>query len=145
MKSSKVLAVLAMLAMPLPALAGDASRAVTLYKTPQCSCCDEYADYLRANSFDVTVVPTHDLSSIKREHGVPDALEGCHTSVVDGYVVEGHVPVNTLNKLLTERPRIRGIALPGMPLGSPGMSGRKEGPFTMYVIGEGQTRVFAVE
>jgi hypothetical protein len=76
---------------------------------------------------------------------VPEALEGCHTSLIDGYVVEGHVPAKSLNKLLTERPAIKGISLPGMPLGSPGMSGRKQEPFTMYEVGEGQSKVFATE
>jgi hypothetical protein len=73
------------------------------------------------------------------------ALEGCHTMLVDGYVVEGHVPVNTLLRLLTERPEIRGISLPGMPAGSPGMDGEKTAPFTIYEIGEGPPRVYAVE
>lgn len=117
-----------------PATAAGASKALTLYN-PQCSCCEEYAKYLRAKGFEVKVPPTHDLSLIKKEHGVPEPLEGCHTSLIDGYVVEGHVPVKSLNKLLTERPSIKGISLPGMPLGSPGMGGRKQEPFTIYEIG----------
>ena len=117
----------------------------TLYKNPQCGCCETYADYLRENGFEVTVEPTHDLPLMKRQYGVPGELEGCHTTLVDGYVVEGHVPVNTLLRLLTERPDIKGISLPGMPAGSPGMFGEKAGPFTMYEIGDGPTTVYGVE
>lgn len=117
----------------------------TLYKTPQCGCCESYVDYLRDNGFTVTVTPTHDLSLIKRQHGVPERLDGCHTMLVDGYVVEGHVPLTPLDRLLAERPDIRGISLPGMPLGSPGMGGTKTGPFTIYEIADGAPEVYAVE
>jgi hypothetical protein len=119
--------------------------AATLYKNPQCTCCEGYADYLRKNGFDVTVKPTHDLPLIKRQYGVPSELEGCHTTLVGGYVVEGHVPVNTLLRLLTEKPAIKGISLPGMPAGSPGMFGEKTAPFTIYEIGDGPAKVYGVE
>jgi hypothetical protein len=122
-----------------------AARDAILYKDPQCGCCDAYADHLRASGIDVTVKPSIDLATIKRQHGVPGPLEGCHTMLVDGYVVEGHVPIATLLRLLTERPAIRGIALPGMPAGSPGMGGKKTAPFTIYAIGDGPIEVYAVE
>ena len=127
-----------------PPESADAKEA-TLYKNPQCDCCEGYAKYLRQNGYKVTVKATHDLPLIKRRHGVSEAFEGCHTTLVDGYVVEGHVPVKTLNKLLAERPQIKGISLSGMPMGSPGMTGRKEAPFTMYEIKEGAPKVYAVE
>jgi hypothetical protein len=132
------------------ALSGGPARAeqpyvATLYKNPQCGCCETYADYLRENGFEVTVKPTHDLPLMKRQHGVPSELEGCHTTLVEGYVVEGHVPVNSLIRLLTEKPDIKGISLPGMPAGSPGMSGEKTAPFTIYEIGDGEPKVYAVE
>ena len=117
----------------------DESQDVTLYKTPQCGCCEEYADYLRQNGFTVTVKPAHDLAAMSREAGIPDEFQGCHLSMVDGYVVSGHVPVNTMRKLLTERPDIKGVTLPGMPLGSPGMSGAKEAPFEMLEITKSST------
>jgi hypothetical protein len=117
----------------------------TLYKTPQCGCCEAYADHLRESGFEVTVEPTEDLTRIKRQYGVPGPLEGCHTTLVEGYVVEGHVPINALLRLLTERPDIKGISLPGMPAGSPGMSGEKTGPFTIFEIGGGEPKVYAVE
>jgi hypothetical protein len=123
----------------------EESRVATLYKNPQCTCCEGYADYLRQNGFEVTVKPTHDLPLIKRQYGVPSELEGCHTTLVGGYVIEGHVPVNTLIRLLTEKPAIKGISLPGMPAGSPGMFGQKTEPFTIYEITDGPTKVYGVE
>lgn len=125
--------------------AGEVTKTAMLYKAPQCGCCESYADYLRDNGFTVSVKPTHDLSLIKRQHGVPEALDGCHTMLVDGYVVEGHVPLKSLNRLLAERPDIKGISLPGMPLGSPGMSGAKTDLFRIYEISDGAPKVFAVE
>jgi hypothetical protein len=119
-------------------------RTATLYKNPACACCETYADYLRDNGFEVTVEATHDLPLLHR-HGVPDPLVGCHTTLVEGYVVEGHVPVRTLLRLLTEKPAIKGISLPGMPAGSPGMFGEKTAPFTIYEIGDGPAKVYAIE
>jgi hypothetical protein len=139
---SLIVVVVALTSEPAKA---EESRVATLYKNPQCTCCEGYADYLRENGFEVTVKPTHDLPLIKRQHGVPSELEGCHTTLVGGYVVEGHVPVNTLIRLLTEKPAIKGISLPGMPAGSPGMFGEKTGPFSIYEIGDGPTKTYGVE
>jgi hypothetical protein len=144
MRNLLALIALAIALGPGPAKA-EQPYAATLYKNPQCGCCEGYADYLRENGFEVTVKPTHDLPLIKRQHEVPGALEGCHTTLIDGYVVEGHVPVSTLLRLLSERPSIKGISLPGMPAGSPGMSGAKAGPFTIYEITDGPAKVYAVE
>ena len=118
---------------------------VTLYKNPQCGCCEEYAAYLRQNGFTVTVKPTHDLAMMSRQAGIPDDFQGCHLSFIDDYVVSGHVPIDTVNKLLTERPDIKGVTLPGMPTGSPGMNGPKTGPFRMYEVGGPKPKVYAVE
>lgn len=117
----------------------------TMYVNPQCSCCQGHANYLRANGFKITVKETHDMSLIRRQQGVPEKLEGCHIMIIDGYVVEGHVPAASIKKLLAERPEIKGISLPGMPDGSPGMTGRKSESFTIYEISEGEPKVFAVE
>ncbi len=125
------------------AAAGQAKQA-TLYKNPQCDCCEGYATYLRDHGFEVKVTATHDLPLIKKEHHVPASLEGCHTTLIDGYVVEGHVPVGSIGKLLNERPDIRGISLPGMPTGSPGMSGTKTKLFRIIEI-SGEQKVFAIE
>lgn len=127
-----LLATAAVLLSRMPALA--APTRATLYKNPQCGCCEGYAAYLRGNGFEVEVKPTFDLAAISREAGVPEALQGCHTTLVEGYVIDGHVPIATVRKLLSERPAIAGIALPGMPTGSPGMGGPKTEPFTIYAV-----------
>lgn len=134
------------LAITAPSVAEN-RPAATLYKNPECTCCEGYAAYLRQNGFEVKVIPTHDLSLLKKQYGVAETFEGCHTTLVGGYVVEGHVPLKTLNKLLTDRPNIKGISLPGMPQGSPGMTGVKSEPFTIYEVGSdpANPHIYAVE
>lgn len=83
------------------------NRAATLYKNPQCDCCEGYAAYLRRNGFEVMVIPTHDLSLMNRERGIPESLEGCHLTLVDGYAIGGHVPIGPISRLLNERPASR--------------------------------------
>jgi hypothetical protein len=131
-RTARLAAIVMLLALPLPALA-DPIQA-TLYKNPQCGCCEGYADYLRANGFEVEVKPTNDLAEISRRAGVPEEFQGCHSTMVGGYVVDGHVPIDIVRRLLSERPAIAGITLPGMPMGSPGMSGEKTAPFTVYAV-----------
>ena len=131
-----------------PLAEAQSARDVTLYKNPQCGCCEEHAKYLRLHGYNVTVVPTHDLDRIKSDHGVPEPLYGCHTILVGGYVVEGHVSAEALDRLLRERPALRGISLPGIPPGSPGMTRRKREPFKIYEIARqpaGEPRVYATE
>ena len=125
----------------------DSKPAATLYRNPNCDCCLEYAKYLRSNGFDVTVDAKQDLASIRKQMHIPEKYEGCHVMVIGGYAVEGHVPIHALNKLLTEKPKIIGISLPGMPTGTPGMMGPKVGPFTIYEIASvsAPAKVFAVE
>jgi hypothetical protein len=122
---------------------------VTLYKNPECECCEGYAEYLRDNGFKVTVEATHNLPLMQRMAGVPDGLEGCHLSMIDGYAVAGHVPIATIEKLLGERPPIKGITLSGMPQGSPGMNGAKKETFVVYEIGGsdagGEPKIYATE
>jgi hypothetical protein len=132
------------LALMGPAIAAP-PPALTLYTTPECGCCDSYADYLRGAGFTVATKPTNELSEISRKAGVPSELQGCHTAFLDGYVVEGHVPAEAIRKLLADRPAIKGIVLPGMPEGSPGMSGTKAAPFTIYAIPQnGNPSVFTM-
>jgi len=116
----------------------------TLYKNPQCLCCEGYAEYLRENGHTVMVKPTHQLVPMSRDAGIPGNLQGCHLAFVDDYVVSGHVPVGTIDRLLSERPDIKGITLPGMPAGSPGMTGTRTRPFKIYEVGE-ETKIYAVE
>lgn len=141
----RILIAIAFFSLTVIGANAEDTQTATLWKNPQCGCCEAYAEYLRENGFAVTVKPTHDLSLIKREHSVPSDFEGCHTMLIEGYVVEGHVPVNTLNKLLTERPDVKGISLPGMPMGSPGMSGTKAAPFTIYQFSDDGNRVFDID
>ena len=94
---------------------------VEVYRDPTCGCCLAWVEHLRADGFTVRVTESDDLAAIKARHGVPRAAQSCHTGIVDGYVVEGHVPASDVRRLLTERPSIAGLAVPGMPIGSPGM------------------------
>lgn len=144
MKIFPIAVLTALLLAPLQTVAGEAKTAV-MYKYPQCGCCEEYAQYLREYGFEVTVKPTHDMPAIKKMTGVTEPLEGCHTLMIDGYVVEGHVPITALNKLLTEKPAISGISLPGMPQGSPGMTGVKTEPFEIYEITSGEPQIYSIE
>jgi hypothetical protein len=146
MKLTYRLAVLSMLvATPLPAVA--ATIDAVMYKNPSCSCCETYAAYLEQNGFKVDIKPTNDLAAISAKAGVPADLEGCHTMLVEGYVVDGLVPADVVRKLLAEKPAIAGITLPGMPMGAPGMGGTKTGPFTIYAVtkDDAAPTVYAVE
>ena len=91
-------------------------------------------DYLQENGVTVETVMTEDTAAIKEQRGIPEELWSCHTTIVDGYYIEGHVPIDVVLKLLEERPAIDGIALPGMPSGSPGMDGQKDGPWVIYAV-----------
>ncbi|MGH8352141.1 MAG: DUF411 domain-containing protein [Pseudomonas sp.] len=127
-----ILLAFASLAMPI---AHAAPGEAVLYKNPGCKCCDKYAEYLREGGFKVSVVA--DSAQFKRvnmESGIQPSLAGCHALLVGGYVVSGHVPLAAVNKLLTERPAIRGITLAGMPAGSPGMTGTQQKPFEIYAF-----------
>lgn len=121
-----------------PALAGEA---MIVYRSPSCGCCGGWVDYMKAKGHDSKIVMLDDVTPAKRKLKVPEDLESCHTAVIDGYVVEGHVPVEAIDKLLKERPKITGLSAPGMPQGSPGMSGRPE-PFTVYAFGPQGTTPF---
>jgi hypothetical protein len=117
---------------------------VTLYKNPQCDCCEGYAAYLRHNGFEVKVIPTNDLTVMGEKYGISDSLQPCHISLIGGYVVGGHIPMEVIDRLLSERPQITGIALPGMPEGTPGMPGKKPGPLQIFEIGKGPPKVYAI-
>lgn len=128
--------------------AAQAAEAM-LYKNPDCQCCEGYAAYLRENGFEVTVKATQDVPVMQKMAGVPEGFEGCHLTMIDGYAIAGHVPIATVKRFLEERPAIKGIVLPGMPMGSPGMAGAKEEPFVVYEIGGesegGEPKVYATE
>lgn len=143
----KALMIAPALTVAAPILAANGPMpSATLFKNPQCGCCEQYAEYLRSNGYEVKVIPTHDLSLIKQRQSIPSELQGCHTTLIGGYAVEGHVPVASMERLLANRPDINGITLPGMPAGSPGMSGLKAEPFTVYALAKnGRSSVYSVE
>ena len=146
MKRIALLAPLAtVLAIPLPAFA--APTPALMYKNPSCSCCETYAAYLEQNDFKVEIRPSNDLEQISATLGVPPAVQGCHTVVIDGYLVTGFVPVDVVRKMLSERPAVTGIALAGMPMGSPGMGGAKMAPFTIqaFTLPDKAPTVYAVD
>lgn len=100
-------------------------------------------DHLRANGFRVKPIRVDDTSSARRRYGIPDALAGCHTAVVDGYAIEGHVPAREIRRLLEERPKAKGLAVPGMPAGSPGMPSKKPEPYDVLLVkSDGTTAVY---
>ena len=121
---------------------------VTLYKSPDCTCCEKYVSYLKANGFAVKVVESHDMPVVKKQLG-SDKLSSCHTMTIDGYVVEGHVPVAAIRKLLQQRPAIVGISVPGMPTNAPGMGPEVKGTLKVVQIEKqpaaGAARVFSIE
>ncbi|WP_455153492.1 DUF411 domain-containing protein [Cupriavidus basilensis] len=132
MQRRKFLLTALALAAPLPAMA--AAIPVKLYKNPNCYCCDLYAKHLEENGFKVELINTTDMASIKQRYNVPEKLEGCHTALVEGYVVEALVPAQFVQRMLKEHRAIRGIALPGMPVGAPGMPGAKSRPLNVYTL-----------
>jgi hypothetical protein len=130
-------------------IAPSALRAVetpvkmTVYKSPSCGCCKEWVKYMEGQGFSAAVVDMNDLSDIKRSSGVPIKLESCHTALVDAYVIEGHVPADLVKKILAERPKITGLAVPGMPVDAPGMGNGKT-PYDVIAWDKaGKTSVFA--
>lgn len=147
MRRILLLALTAIVMTGAAAVRAEEARKAILYKNPQCTCCEGYAGYLRGNGFEVAVKPTHDLATISKNAGVPERLQGCHSMFIDGYVIDGHVPVDIVRRLLAERPQIAGISLPGMPAGSPGMGGTKTAPFVVYALpkGGGTPTVYAKE
>lgn len=118
---------------------------VSVYKSPTCGCCTDWVDHLKENGFEVEVHDTADMSQVKRDAGLSPALASCHTAFVDGYVIEGHVPASDIRKLLEQASDVKGLAVPGMPAGSPGMEmGDRQDAFQVLEFNEaGQTRVFA--
>ncbi len=121
---------------------GENEIKVVLYKSPTCSCCLSHAGYLDGKGFDVETVVESDISSVKQRYSVPYSMQSCHTAIIGDYFVEGHVPVEAIEKLLAEKPDIDGISLPDMPAGSPGMPGVKKGDFVIYSVKDGETEEF---
>nr|WP_048646672.1 DUF411 domain-containing protein [Nitratireductor soli] len=109
-------------------------RSMTIWKTPWCGCCHEWAEEMRKAGYAVEINDLEDLTPVKRQVGVPAAMEGCHTAAIDGYFLEGHVPLEAIDKLLAERPAIAGIATPGMPQGSLGMGNDPLARYDVFAV-----------
>lgn len=142
-----VLGGFAVASTPLLAIAPAAARpAMRVHRDPSCGCCEAWVAHVRRSGFEARIEVTDDIDAVKRRLGVPAALASCHTAEIDGYLVEGHVPAEVIEKLLAERPAIRGLAVPGMPIGSPGMETPGEAPEPFRVIAfdaSGRASVFA--
>lgn len=118
---------------------------VTVYKSPSCNCCAEWVTHMREQGFPVEIQSRFNVKPVKRKVGVPSSLAACHTAVVNNYVVEGHVPAKDVKQLLRENPKVRGLSVPGMPVGSPGMErGNRVEPYKVLTFTPaGDTTVFA--
>ena len=128
-------------ALPAAALA---PVAITVYKDAGCGCCKAWVTHLEQNGFRATAHDVASMAEIKANLGVPAALHSCHTAVVGGYAIEGHVPADLVHRLLRERPKVAGLAVPGMPMGSPGMEGGRKDPYDVLTFdARGRTSVFA--
>lgn len=116
---------------------------ITVYHSPSCGCCKDWIAHLKTHNFTVIDKPMDDVTPIKREHGLPPALESCHTALVDGYVIEGHVPADDIKRLLKTKPAIAGLSVPEMPHGTPGMETGRKDPFQVISFDQqGSTAVF---
>lgn len=118
-------------------------KEITVWKSPSCGCCGKWVAYMKEHGFKVTVVDMNDVTPVKRQHGVPQNLWSCHTAVVDGYVIEGHVPAADIERLLRDHPAIAGLAVPGMVTGSPGMEGGQAEAYDVMAFGNAKTQVYS--
>lgn len=131
----------ASVAMPLLAMA--AAPVIEIFKTESCGCCGAWVEHLKANGFATRVVNVDNPSDYRERGGIPNELGSCHTGMVQGYAIEGHVPASDIKRLLATKPKARGLAVPGMPLGSPGMEGPRKDPFDVLLVdAKGRSSVF---
>ncbi len=130
--------------LPFSASHAEMTKSITVYKNPQCGCCIKWIRYLEDKGYKVEAINTRDIFSVKKKLGVPEKLASCHTAIIDGYVIEGHAKVRDIRKLLVTRPDVKGIAVPGMPIGTPGMEkgSTKEAYDVISFDKDGKTEVF---
>jgi hypothetical protein len=131
-----------LLGSAVPGLAQQRTN-VTVYKSPTCGCCGEWVKHMRANGFSVTVHEVEDVTPYRRRSMVPDHLASCHTALIGGYAIEGHVPAADIRRLLRDRPPVIGLSVPGMVVGSPGMEQGPAQPYATIVFDDRGERVFA--
>lgn len=128
----------------LPATADSGGIAMTVYKDPNCGCCAKWVDHAKAHGFTVTTMDMPNLSMVKQKYGISPEIQSCHTAVVGDYAFEGHVPADVILKMLKEKPSISGLAVPGMPVGSPGMEGASKERYDILTFDRaGRTTVYA--
>ncbi|MGB1110355.1 MAG: DUF411 domain-containing protein [Gammaproteobacteria bacterium] len=122
----------------------DETGVVTVYKSPTCGCCSKWVEHMRSNGFEVETKDMSDMDPVKNHYGIPTSFQSCHTAVVDGYLIEGHVPAADIKRLLAEKPDSIGLFVPGMPMGSPGMEGPRKDDYSVLSVDKaGKTSVFA--
>jgi hypothetical protein len=117
-------------------------QVITVHLDPNCGCCSGWVQHLRQAGFRTSVLDTRDLDAVKKRLGVPDDLAACHTAEVAGYIIEGHVPAAALTRFLAEKPNARGLAVPGMPIGSPGMEDGKPEKYDVVLFGQNGRRTY---
>lgn len=119
------------------------ARTITVYRSPTCGCCGQWIEHLKAHAFVVNDVVTNDMDQVKERFGISPELASCHTARLDGYFIEGHVPAEDIIRLLTEKPALKGLTVPGMPRGTPGMEmGGVRDDFDVYAVGQETVEVF---
>ena len=139
MYKKAVLAILVAAGLQLQA----AGPSITVYKTRTCGCCAKWVEHLKTKGFEPEVKEVLSTAEARKQNGVPDNLMSCHTAVVNGYTIEGHVPAEDIHRLLKQRPKAQGLAVPGMPAGSPGMEGARQDPYSVLLFkADGSSTVF---
>ncbi|MBB3222100.1 DUF411 domain-containing protein [Pseudoduganella umbonata] len=130
-------------ALIIPLLAHAAAPTIEVFKSASCGCCAKWVKHLEANGFSVKTQDVANPADYRQKAGIPDSLGSCHTALVRGYAIEGHVPAADIKRLLAETPRAKGLAVPGMPLGSPGMEGPRKDPYEVLLVqADGRTTVY---
>jgi hypothetical protein len=137
-------AALSVVTAATPTITSPAKPTITVYKDPNCGCCKNWIEHLIKHGYRVDAKDSPDMAEIKSTLGVPEDLKSCHTAVVAGYLIEGHVPAADIDRLLATRPAIKGLAVPGMPMGSPGMEGAMKQHYQVMAFDKaGKSKVFA--
>ncbi len=130
-------------ALGIPLLASAAAPVIAVYKSATCGCCTEWVKHLQANGFRVKAHNVANPSDYRAKAGIPEHLGSCHTALIGGYAIEGHVPAREIKRLLAEKPKAKGLAVPAMPLGSPGMEGPRNDPYDVLLVqANGRTKVY---
>lgn len=130
-------------ALGIPLLASAAAPVIAVYKSAACGCCTEWIKHLQANGFRVKAVDVANPSDYRAKAGIPEHLGSCHTALIGGYAIEGHVPAKEIKRLLAEKPKAKGLAVPAMPMGSPGMEGPRKDPYDVLLVqANGRTKVY---